>query len=132
MPGITVDTRGFDATFRQFTVEAERRARAVFVAGAELTLDSIVHGSSVTGAPGQPVAQGGVPHAGKLRDSWTLTYPEATSAEIASDVPYAGDVEDNLFGAHFHSGGPHSVKLTAVSFDRLVDQAAVHVVGANV
>ena len=54
------------ARFRSSTVA---RAKDVFVTVAMLSRDSIVNGSEITGAPGQPV------DTGYLKASWQLTWP---------------------------------------------------------
>lgn len=96
---------------------------AVFTKATDLAFASVVHGSPLTGAPGQPVAPAGVPNAGELRDSWTLDRSTPKTAVIGTAVDYAEDVEEALHGQHFHSGGPHSVALTAANFDRVLDAA---------
>lgn len=78
---------------------------------------SIVTGSEVTAAPGQPVASGA------LRDSWKLRYRSDGTAESTTDSPYAGIIEDNERGATLRSsvGGFHSVKLTRAGFSAIVE-----------
>lgn len=93
---------------------------AVFDGVIDETFRSIVDGSQLTGAPSLPTAPDGVPNAGKLRDSVTVTRPDANTAVISTDVDYASNVEDNLEGAHFHTGGPHGWKLTVAGFPRIV------------
>lgn len=96
---------------------------ARFAAATNMAFASIVHGSPLTGAPGQPVAPIDQPNAGKLRDSWAIERPDPNTAIIGSTASYASDVEENVHDAHFHTGGPHGVKLTAANFDRLLDAA---------
>lgn len=111
---------------------------------------SIVQGSSVTGAPGQPV------DTGELRDSWKMRFLSPTLIEIYTTNPYARAIEHNwrrirksaikaykathrikrmtkaktsalrksLGGLQFRSGGAHSVKLTRMGFRRLVERVA--------
>lgn len=76
---------------------------------------SIVDGSEVTGAPGQPV------RSGRLKASWQQ---ERTGDEsvAASDSPYARAVEENVGDVHYENGGPHSVELTVVGFPRIVQE----------
>jgi hypothetical protein len=110
-----------------FTRKLELRDRALLVGVAEEVHRSVTVGSSITGAPGQPVGVDGSPEDGKLRDSITLTYPDEHTAEITTDVEYARDVEDNVRGVHFTNHGPHSFKLTETGFDRIVEHVAQRV-----
>jgi hypothetical protein len=89
---------------------------------------SIVEGSSLTGAPGQPVGVSGSPEDGKLRDSFELALPNPYEFTVLTDVGYAPDVEDNVRNVQFHNHGPHSVKRTISSFDRIVADAVGAVV----
>lgn len=124
-------TGSFAEQLKRVVQKAEARTLAIHVGSAEMAFESIVHGSLVTGAPALPVAPGNAPNAGKLRDGVTLEFPDATSAEITTPVPYAPDVEDNLRGVHFHSGGPHGWKLTAAGYPRIVEQVARRVTGGE-
>lgn len=76
--------------------------------------ESVVEGSPITGAPGQPVDDG------DLKESWTNTRTGPATAEIASDSPYAEAVEENWSGVAFKNHGPHSKALTEVGFPDLV------------
>ena len=95
----------------------------------EESFRSIVYGSEITGAPGQPVSQENVEEAGKLRDSWTEARLDANTALISTDVAYAPDVEDNLKGQHFHTGGPHGLKLTVAGAQPMADAVARKLAG---
>jgi hypothetical protein len=95
--------------------------REVFPEAAVAALGSIVEGSTLTGAPGQPV------DTGNLKGSWQLTFPSPTLARISTNVEYAEAVEDGV-GPHgpvrygkSGIGGSHSVKLTILGLQRLVD-----------
>jgi hypothetical protein len=77
---------------RRFAAKVEAKQREVFVNVASHAHESIVNGSPVTGAPGQPV------DTGNLRNSWQLTFPDANTAEITTNVDYAQPVEDNVRG----------------------------------
>lgn len=114
----------FADDLKRFAVLAEERTMAVHEGVTDLAHQSIVYGSAVTGAPGQPVAPGRNPNAGKLRDSWTKESPEPGVSVISTPVDYAPDVEDNPRGVHFSNHGPHSVKLTLAAGQRMVDDAA--------
>lgn len=99
-----------------FRRRVETNTRAAYVRTAELVHESVVHGSPVTSAPGQPIATG------NLRASWNLTVGP-TEALIATNVEYAPIIEHNVRGATFRNHGAHSVALTVQGFDRLVAQA---------
>lgn len=80
---------------------------------------SVVHGSELTGASGQPV------DTGNLISSFILEFPTPLVAETTTNVSYAPDVEDNVRGVKFRVGGAHSVKDTIAGIDNIID----HVVG---
>jgi hypothetical protein len=88
-----------------------------------LMRDSIVDGSSITGAPGQPRAEG------DLAASWTLTLTE-TSAQVSTPSPYAIQNEDGVkeggkpYVQRSAVGGRHSVRLTRLGLPKLVRAAA--------
>lgn len=84
---------------------------------------SIVEGSEITGAPGQPVGK-----SGKLRDSWTQE-KSATDTVTSSDAPYAQAVEENWGNVDFANHGPHSAKITVVAFPRVVEAVVQKVTG---
>lgn len=98
-------------------------------------LDSIQNGSTVTGAPGQPVGQYGVGYhqgvsGGELKASWQLTFPSPKVALVATNSPYARPNEDGVrhdgrpYTQRSTVGGRHSVALTRVNYQRLVDHVA--------
>lgn len=78
---------------------------------------SILYGSDITGAPGQPKLSG------DLIKSWEDTGSDA-SYQIAfiSRLVYAKIIEDNFRGATLRSkqGGFHSVKMTRSAFHLIV------------
>lgn len=89
---------------------------------------SIVEGSPITGAPGQPFdPDSSDENAGKLRDSWTME-KQAAETVVSTHVDYALDVEENTKGAHFRNHGPHSVKMTVAGFNDIVGYIAQLVV----
>lgn len=107
--------------FREDTQRAVRAIRAeqrAIVADASRAFyNSVRDGSPITGAPGQPR------RTDELYDSWK--YEETpTGAVISSASDHAMIVEDNIRGARFHNGGPHSLKLSMFGFGRLLEQAA--------
>lgn len=105
----------------RITAKIERVTRDVFVNVVTSARDSIVEGSAVTGAPGQPV------DTGNLRGSWQTVLEGPTRALIGTTVDYAGAVEDGV-GPHGPRtygksgiGGSHSRKLTVAGMQRIVD-----------
>jgi hypothetical protein len=121
----------FSSDIASFNAKTIQKLDQVFDGVADEAFRSIVFGSEITGAPGQPFDPENDPNAGKLRDSWKIDRPSATEAVIATDVDYAPNVEDNIEGAHFRNHGPHSVKLTVTSFDRIVDVVGQKVAGTT-
>lgn len=106
--------RDFKDAIGRITAKVMTRSQAVFVNTASHAFESIVNGSPVTGAPGQPV------DTGNLRASWQLAFPDKTSATITTGVEYAPYVEDNVRGVAFKNHGPHSVKLTIAGLDKII------------
>lgn len=84
---------------------------------------SIVEGSEITGAPGQPVGK-----SGKLRDSWTQEKSD-TATVTSSDAPYATAVEENWGNVDYANHGPFSVTHTVAGFGRIVESVARDVAG---
>ena len=113
---------GFTEALRAFALKAKYGTREVFVRTAQLVQESVVVGSPITGAPGQPV------DTGNLANSWHLNVGQ-TEALLSTNVVYAPVIEDNVRGVVFRNHGPHSVKLTVAGFDKLVDAAAREVTG---
>lgn len=111
----------FSSDLRAFALKVERKNKGVFLGAATGVQESVVDGSPVTGAPGQPV------DTGSLKGSWQLTFPGQWEAELATRVEYAPAVEEGI-GPHgpmtlrSEVGGFHSVKATRANFDRLVEQ----------
>ena len=60
----------FGSDLTLFAQKVEGRQRALFVGCVNAVQESIVDGSAVTGAPGQPV------DTGNLRASWQQRYPD--------------------------------------------------------
>jgi hypothetical protein len=112
-PGATI--RGFAATVQGYT-------QTVFVNSASAALDSITNGSAVTGAPGQPV------DTGALKASYQLTFTSPKRFIITSPLPYALANEDGVNNGRPYIqrspvGGRHSVALTVLGMQRIVDVA---------
>ena len=122
----------FADDLKRFAVKTQGKSNALFTNVASGVKESIVNGSAVTGAPGQPV------DTGNLRDSWQLTFESKQSALVSTNIAYAPVIEDNLRSSFNPRGeqperkpgrksiksivgGSHSVKLTVGAFDRLVE-----------
>lgn len=123
----------FSDGLRDFGAELEEWVKDVRIKSAEEVHRSIVHGSEITGAPGQPV--GGNPAhyprgyvGGTLLNSWQLEHGEDVS-ESSTNVVYAPGIEDGV-GPHgpitirSEVGGTGSVAATVSGFDRIVDHVA--------
>lgn len=135
----------FDAQLAEFLRKAEARRKAVFLNTVAAVKDSVVNGSSITGAPGQPV------DTGTLKASWIAEFEGPESASISTNIAYAPVIEDNTRSAYNPAGvqperkpvseggtrrigkstvgGPHSVKMTVAGFERLVEDETRKVVG---
>lgn len=112
----------FERDLSVFSVHLDEKWKAFMPAIGAATYDSIVFGSPVTGAPGQPVG------IGNLRAGWQLLFPDEEHAEIVTKVPYAESNEDGIArpggGPYIQRspvGGRWSIALTRTNFDRLVD-----------
>lgn len=124
------DANGYAAGLRAWQIATQAKTRAVFADMAAAVHESIVDGSPVTGAPGQPV------DTSNLKTSWQLDFaPDMRSATIGTNVAYAPDIEDGMRTARSGQvtgrtqqrltlrsrvGGFHSVKLTVANADRLL------------
>lgn len=111
------------ATFRDqlhaFTAKLGHLEQAVFQGVILEAQRSIVDGSELTGAPGQPV------DTGTLKGSWQSWLEGDDTAIIATDVTYAPYIEDGgnsrgAFTLRSAVGGFHSVSLTTSNIDRIV------------
>lgn len=118
----TVRSDDFAGQLDGFVSLLDGRQQRVFDAVVEQTRASIVEGSPITGAPGQPV------DTGELRDSWTVRYERPGVAVIASDAPHALVVELNPRGITYSNHGPHSVALTRAGFPTLAKRVARNIV----
>lgn len=122
----------FADDLQRFAAKTQGKSNALFINVAKDVKASIVDGSAVTGAPGQPV------DTGNLKASWQLTMEAKHSALISTNVAYAPVIEDNLRSSFDPRGampvkdalrkpikstvgGFHSVKLTVGAFDRIVE-----------
>ena len=116
----------FAEDLAKFAAKSKALQQAHFINTASAVKDSIVNGSPVTGAPGQPV------DTGNLKNSWQLTFDGPADATVSTNVEYAPVIEDNVRGATLRSqvGGFHSVKLTVGGFERLAETEARKLTGA--
>lgn len=114
---------------KTWAAKVEANLHLIFLNTATAVRDSVVEGSPVTGAPGQPV------DTGNLKSSWQLGFPEPGVAEISTHVEYAPAIEEGV-GPHgpmtlrSQVGGFHSVALTRSNFDKLVEDVTRSTVGA--
>ena len=122
----------FADALARFGVIGEERLREAFVVSTDEVRRSVVEGSELTGAPGQPV------DTGALARSWqpefvspTLWRISATGLDPATGkkVGYAEHVEDNVRGVTFRNHGAHSVRLTRTGWDRIVEAVARRIAG---
>jgi hypothetical protein len=124
---------GFGDDLQSFATKVDGRLRDVFVGAVGDVHESITEGSEVTGAPGQPVDEG------NLIGSWQPTFPEDLVGQVATGVEYARSIEEGQQPPYttergtevtpramvFRSeiGGAHSVRMTRVNWDRIVEDA---------
>lgn len=118
----------FGEQLKRMGINTKRKVINAFVFATEEVRRSVVIGSEVTGAPGQPV------DTGNLRDSWIGDFTGPTSWLLSTNVEYAVWIEDGgnsigPFTLRSQVGGFHSVKLTIASWDRIVEFAALRAGG---
>jgi hypothetical protein len=110
---------GFADDVKRFGAKVEKQSRDVFVGTVLAVHESIVQGSPITGAPGQPV------DTGNLKSSWQSDIVGDVGT-VSTGVAYAPAIEEGV-GPHgpltqrSPVGGFHSVKLTIAGFARLVE-----------
>lgn len=126
----------FSDDVRKFADDFRRKHDAVFAGVVTEVHRSIVEGSQITGAPGQPV------DTGHLRQSWNISFPDPHTAIVSTNVEYALIIEQNLRGAKVSSkdkygkpkpkiGGFHSVALTFMGFDKIVEHVVRRINGSS-
>jgi hypothetical protein len=122
----------------RFAKKLDGRVKDVFVGATIEVHKSIVEGSPVTSAPGQPVDTGFL---------WTSWIPEHTSPstwQTTTNVSYAPAIEDGIRGAYdpkgvdrppgfeplgiSQEGGSGSVRLTRGGWQNIVDHVRREVV----
>lgn len=110
----------FEGDLNKFSAKVERMTDEVFLGVVDECHRSVVEGSEITGAPGQPV------DTGVLKGSWIKSFTSPTEAIISTNVVYARPIEDGVgkYGPltlRSKVGGWHSVALTIMGFERVVD-----------
>jgi hypothetical protein len=123
----------FEGDLKLFAGKVLARHKQVFVGSVQHVHTSVVDGSPVTGAPGQPVAPVG---GGNLRLSWIQSYPAEYIGEVSTNVEYAPAIEEGQQEPYVRNGktitprpmtlrsavgGFHSVNLTRSNWDRVVE-----------
>lgn len=117
------NARQFANQLNLFAAKAKRNTQAAFGIAVSIAYHSIVEGSALTGAPGQPV------DTGALKASWLIAFNGRWNASISSDLPYAHIIEAGI-GAYgpltlrSKVGGFHSLALTRHAWPRVVATAA--------
>jgi len=129
----------FSAALKAFNVTAEDRVRRSFINATELVAESLVEGSELTGAPGQPVA---LKDGGNLKASFQQEFLSPTVWQISTNVEYAPYIEDGANDVAFFDpargdprsevGGYHSAKLTEASYaDRIIPHAVAKAIAGR-
>lgn len=119
----------FASTLQRFATQTVTDARAIHQSVVVEAKRSWVEGSALTGAPPLPIATSNAPTVGKLRRGVRISYLNANTAVVVTEVGYAEDVENNPRGVTFHEGGPHGLKLTEAGFPRLLEMVARRITG---
>jgi hypothetical protein len=119
----------FSESLRRFEALVSDRARAVFEGTVDEAFKSIVDGSALTGAPGQPVGE-----TGEIKDSWRVETRGPRRKVITSSHRGAWTIEagrrlGQKLRLRSSRGGFHSVKRTRKRFRRIVRAVTASVVG---
>lgn len=127
----------FSDGIRQFKAELRTRSRDQFFGTANEVARSVIEGSELTGAPGQPV------DTGHEKAGWIPAYTSPTRFEMTNKVEYAEAIEDGV-GPHgpvaygntgkpgaSTVGGSHSVKKTIDGFQAIADHVAQKIAGGD-
>lgn len=106
---------------RLIPAQARAHVEAEFAEIVVEAYDSIKFGSTITGAPGQPV------DTANLRNSWLFEFGDPLHATISTLIEYAVAVEDGV-GPHgpvkyglSGVGGSHSVSLTLLGMPLIAE-----------
>jgi hypothetical protein len=114
----------FADQLRAFAAKAERITRDTFVNTTTEVQRSVVEGSEVTGAPGQPV------DTGTLKNSFTPEFTSDSTWQTTTNLAYAPYIEDGVrpdgvtLTLRSAVGGFHNVKLTRAGWERIIETAA--------
>lgn len=100
------------------------RVEDIVATAAQMALQSIQYGSTVTGARGQPV------DTGNLLRSWQAERIGPYEWTISTNSDYANQIEDGIswktglpMTLHSTVGGFFSVRTTVINFDRILEHA---------
>ena len=109
----------FQSDIAFFQAKVLQKTRTVHKEASHELRRSVVRGSSLTGAPGQPV------QSGNLAGSWNLSFPEVLLSELLTNVVYAPAIENAVgpkgdLTLRSSVGGFHSVKLTRAGFPAIL------------
>lgn len=110
----------FATDLKAFADKVERRGRDVFVASTVEVRRSLVEGSELTGAPGQPV------DTGALKASFVDEFIGAEGWQISTNLDYAPGIEDAIgpsgrITIRSPVGGSHSSKQTRAGWPRIIE-----------
>ncbi len=110
----------YESDVKRFSVKVTSRVPEVLVGVAQGLHESIVNGSPLTGAPGQPV------DTGALKNSWQLVIePDLSGATIGTNLEYAPVIEAGV-GKHgpltlrSAVGGFRSVSISVANADNIL------------
>ena len=117
---------GFRDEIRRFQAKVDARHLAIHRRSCELVYASIVNGSPLSGAPGQPV------DTGNLRASWQQVIEGPLTQRIQTNVVYAPIIEEGTRAGRALTlrsavGGFHSVALTRAAWPVLLAAATAEV-----
>lgn len=120
----------FQGDINHFREKFKERGQLVHNLICDEAFRSIVEGSPITGAPGQPV------DTGNLKGSWQNIIDGPLERRIVTNASYALNVEDNIgrngpMQLRSQVGGFHSVKLTMAGFPAIVEAVVTRVVGGQ-
>jgi len=114
----------FGKRVKNWTLEIERGMNDLHVNASEKVRDSVVWGSDLTGAPGQPV------DTGFLRNDWAANFRFLAKlhARLHTIAAYARGIEEGegpsgALTLRSEVGGFHSVKMTVAGWKNIVRAA---------
>ena len=109
----------FDSDVGKFVDDTDDAMRRTFVEATVQVRRSIVEGSDLTSAPGQPV------DTGALKASFIDEFTGAESWRISTNLAYAPVIEEGVgFIQRSPVGGSHSLKMTVSGWERIVQFAS--------